>query len=71
MNLRDANGTDVPISVDVVDTTAELVSGEVLALGEGKPDKVMTLEDTQRLQGTMLIGGRKNPTFSRAGPAKG
>jgi hypothetical protein len=57
MHLRDANGTDIPISIDMVDTTTELVSGEVLPpLGKGKPDMVLTLEDAQRLQGTMLTG---------------
>jgi hypothetical protein len=35
MHLWDVNGIDIPISVDIVDTTAELVSGEVLPLEEG------------------------------------
>ncbi len=59
MHLRDVNGIDVPISVDIVNTTAELVSGEILPPWENKPDMVLTLEDTQCLWGMMLTGWKK------------
>jgi hypothetical protein len=71
MHLRDTNGTDVPISVDVVDTTAELVTGEVLPLGEGKPDIVLTLEDAQHLQGSMLTGWRKESDLLKGWASQG
>jgi hypothetical protein len=40
--LRDVNGRDVPISVDIVNATKELVAGETLPPGEIKPHMVLT-----------------------------
>ncbi len=56
MHLRDVNGRDVLITVDVVNTTKELVAGESLPPGELRPHMVLTPEDERRIQGTMLTG---------------
>jgi hypothetical protein len=56
MHLRDVNGRDVPISVDVVNTTKELVAGETLPPGEIRLHMVLTPEDERRIQGMMLTG---------------
>ncbi len=56
MHLRDVNGRDVPISVDVVNTTEELVAGEALPPREIRPHMVLTPEDERRIQGMMLTG---------------
>jgi hypothetical protein len=54
MHLRDVNGIDVPISVDIVNTTEVLVAGKTLPPGEIKPLMVLTPENAQRIQGMML-----------------
>jgi hypothetical protein len=56
MHLRDVNGTEVSITVDVVDTTRELLEGEDSHLGVPKPHMVLTPGDEQRIQGMMLTG---------------
>ena len=56
MHLRDLDVTEISVSVDVVDTMRELVSGEVLPIGEGMPGMVLSTEDAQHLQGMMLTG---------------
>jgi hypothetical protein len=54
MHLRDVNGRDVPISVEIVNTTKKLVLGETLPPGEIKPHMVLTPEDGRRIQGMRL-----------------
>jgi hypothetical protein len=56
MHLRDVNGRDVPITVDVVDTTKELVASESLPPGGIRPHMGLTPEDERRIQGMMLTG---------------
>jgi hypothetical protein len=53
---EDVNGRDVPIMVDVVDTTKELVAGESLPPGGLRPHMVLTPEDGRCIQGKMLTG---------------
>jgi hypothetical protein len=56
MHLRDVNGTEVSITVDVVDTTKELLEGEDSLRGSQKPHMVLTPGDERRIQGMMLTG---------------
>ncbi len=56
MHLRDVKERDVPITVDVVNTTKEQVAGESLPPGEHRPHMVLTPEDERRIQGMMLTG---------------
>ena len=56
MHLRDVNGREVPITVDVVDTTKELVAGECLPPGWLRPHLELTPGDERRIQGMMLPG---------------
>ncbi len=56
MHLRDVNRTEVSITVDVVDTTKELLEGEDSLLGSHKPHMVLTPGDERRIQGMMLTG---------------
>jgi hypothetical protein len=56
MHLRDVKGMEVSITVDVVDTTGELLEGEDSLLGSPKPHMVLTPGDERRIQGMMLTG---------------
>ncbi len=56
MHLRDVNGREVSITVDVVDTTRELLAGEDLPPRALRPHMVLTPEDERRIQGMMLAG---------------
>jgi hypothetical protein len=56
MHLRDVNGIEVSITVDVVDTTRELLDGKDSHLGAPKPHMVLTPGDERRIQGMMLTG---------------
>jgi hypothetical protein len=56
MHLRDVNGTEVSITVDVVDTTKELLEGEDTLIGSPKPHMVLAPGDEPRIQGMMLAG---------------
>jgi len=56
MHLRDVNGREVPITVDEVNTTRELVAGECLPPGVLRPHMVLTPGDERRIQGMMLTG---------------
>ncbi len=56
MHLRDVNGKEVSISVDVVDTTKELLEGEDSLRGSQKPHMVLSPGDERRIQGMMLTG---------------
>ncbi len=56
MHLRDVNGTEVSISVDVVDTTKELLEGEDSLRGSQKPHMVLSPGDERLIQGMMLTG---------------
>jgi hypothetical protein len=62
------NGIEVSISVDVVDTTKELLEGEDSLRGSPKPHMVLSPGDERRIKGMMLAGDR--PTFSKVGPAR-
>jgi hypothetical protein len=56
MHLRAVNGKEVSITVDVVDTTRELLAGEYLPPGVLRPHMVLTPGDERRIQGMMLVG---------------
>jgi hypothetical protein len=56
MHLRDVNGKEVSITVDVVDTTRDLLAGKYLPLGVLRPHMVLTPGDERRIQGMMLLG---------------
>jgi hypothetical protein len=56
MHLRDVKGTEVSISVDVVDTAKELLEGEDSCRGSPKPHMVLSPGDERRIKGMMLIG---------------
>jgi hypothetical protein len=56
MHLRDVNGTEVSISVDVVDTTKELLEGEDSLRGWQKQHMVLSPGDERRIKGMMLTG---------------
>jgi hypothetical protein len=56
MHLRDVNGKEVSITVDVVDTTRELLAGEYLPSRVLRPHMVLTPGDEQRIRGMMLGG---------------
>jgi hypothetical protein len=56
MHLRDVNRTEVSITVDVDDTTKELLEGEDSLRGSQKPHMVLTLGDERCIQGMMLTG---------------
>ncbi len=56
MHLRDVNGKEVSITVDVVDTTKELLVGEDPPPGMLRPHMVLTPGDERRIQGMMLTG---------------
>jgi hypothetical protein len=68
MHLRDVNGMEVSISVDVVDTTKELLEGEDSLRNSQKPHMVLSPGDERRIKGMMLTWDK--PTSSRAGPAR-
>jgi hypothetical protein len=56
MHLRDVNGMEVSISVDVVDTTKELLEGEDSLRGSPKPHMVLSPGDERHIKGMMLTG---------------
>jgi len=56
MHLRDVNGKEVSITVDVVGTTQELLEGEDSPPGLVGPHMVLTPGDERRIQGMMLTG---------------
>jgi hypothetical protein len=56
MHLRDVNGMEVSISVDVVDTTKELLEGEDSLRGSQKPHMVLSPGYERRIKGMMLTG---------------
>ncbi len=56
MHLRDLNGKEVSITVDVVDTTKELLAGEDPPPGVLRPHMVLIPGDERRIQGMMLAG---------------
>ncbi len=70
MHLRDVNGKEVSITVDVVGTTQELLEGEDSPPGVVGPHMVLTPGDERRIQGMMLTGWMGKLTFSEDGPAK-
>ncbi len=56
MHLRDVNGMEFSISVDVVDTTKELLEGKDSLRGSPKPHMVLSPGDERRFRGMMLTG---------------
>jgi hypothetical protein len=56
MHLRDVNGMEVSISVNVVDTMKELLEGEDPCRGSPKPHMVLSPGDERRIKGMMLTG---------------
>jgi hypothetical protein len=66
MHLRDVNGTEVSITVDVVDTTKELLEFEDSLLGSPKPHMVLTPgNDAHRMD------GESRPPQRMGQPARG
>jgi hypothetical protein len=85
MHLKDVNGMEVSISVDVVGTMKELLEGENPCHGSPKPHMVLCPGDERRIKGMMLIGWmgeadllrgwasqgkKKNPSAPEAGEKK-
>jgi hypothetical protein len=56
MHLRDVNGMEVSISVDVVDTMKELLEGEDSPCSSPKPHIVLSPGDERNNKGMMLTG---------------
>ena len=56
MHLRDVNGMEVSLSVDVVETMKELLEGEDPCRGSPKPHMVLSPGDERRIKGMMLTG---------------
>jgi hypothetical protein len=56
MHLKDANGMEVSITVDVVGTMKELLEGEDPCRGSPKPHMVLCPGDERRIKGMMLVG---------------
>jgi hypothetical protein len=56
MHLRDVNGMEVSISVDVVDTMKELLEGEDPCRGSPRLHMVLSPGDERRIKGMMLTG---------------
>ena len=67
MHLRDVNGMEVSISVDVVDTMKELLEGEDSCRGSPKPHMVLSPGDERRIKGMMLIGWMGQADLLRLG----
>jgi hypothetical protein len=85
MHLKDVNGMEVSISVDVVGTMKELLEGEDPCRGSPKPHMVLCPGDERRIKGMMLTGWmgeadllrgwasqgkKKNPSALEAGEKK-
>jgi hypothetical protein len=71
IHLRDVNGIDVSISVDMVDTTEELVAGEILPPRRDKPHMLLTMADALRIQGMMLTGWKGESDLLRGWASQG
>jgi hypothetical protein len=56
MHLRDVNGVEVSLTVDVVDSAKELLEGEDSLRGSPKPHMVLSPGDERRIQRMMLTG---------------
>jgi hypothetical protein len=56
MHLRDVNGKEISISVDVVGTMKKLLEGEDPCHDSPKPHMVLCPEDERRIKGMMLTG---------------
>jgi hypothetical protein len=56
MHLKDANGMEVSLSVDVINTMKELLEDENPCRGSPKPHMVLSPGDERRIKGMMLIG---------------
>jgi hypothetical protein len=56
MHLKDVNGKEVSISVNVVGTMKELLEGENPCRGSPKPHMVLCPGDERRIKEMMLIG---------------
>jgi hypothetical protein len=85
MHLKDVNGVEVSISVDLVGTMKELLEGEDPCRGSPKPHMVLCPGDERRIKGMMLTGWmgeadllkgwasqgkKKNPSAPEAGEKK-
>ncbi len=71
MHLKDMNGMDVPISVDMVDTTEELVAGEILPPCKNKPHMLLTMKDALRIWEMMLTGWRGESDLRKGWASQG
>jgi hypothetical protein len=71
MHLREVNGIEVSITVDVVDTTRELLEGEDSHLGVPMPHMVLTPGDERRIQGMMLTGWMRKADLLKGWASQG
>jgi hypothetical protein len=71
MHLRDVNGKEVSISVDVVGTMKELLENEDPCRGSPKPHMVLCPEDERRIKGTMLVGWMSEADLFRGWASQG
>jgi hypothetical protein len=71
MHLRDVNGKEVSISVDVVGTMKELLEDEDPCRGSLKPHMVLCPEDERRIKGTMLAGWMSEADLLRGWASQG
>jgi hypothetical protein len=55
----------------MVNTTEELVAGKILPPGKNKPHMVLTLEDAQRIWGTMLTGRKEESDLLKGWASRG
>ncbi len=67
MHLRDVNGKEVSISIDMVGTMKELLEDEDPCRGSPKPHMVLCPEDERRIKGTMLVGWMSEADLFRMG----
>jgi hypothetical protein len=65
MHLRDVNGKEVSIAVDVVGTMKELLENEDPCRGSPKPHMVLCPEDERRIKEMMLVGWRSEADLFR------
>jgi hypothetical protein len=71
MHLRDVNGVEVSLTVDVVDTAKELLEGEDSLRGSPKPHMVLSPGDERRIQGMMLAGWMDKADLAKGWASQG
>ncbi len=71
MHLRDVNGKEVSISVDMVGTMKKLLEGEDPHHDSPKPHMVLCPEDERRIRGMMLTGWMSKADLLRGWAGQG